>query len=183
MAYQIRWLQPSYQIRISNCIYTKMEIYKGQRSFQMLEKYTKNPKGWNSAHRSGRRKDHFFDALVSGPRESWVWNDWILKPNPAVLGTQTDSLAKKSLTLPDFFPSYGYGNWVSEIVLKIQEGGGPDLLDESPRSGQADRPRSNRSRYPNITPRDFRLQSEISRAIRKSAKLDNRLETPNSGVS
>jgi len=111
-----------------------MEILKGSAlSKYLLEKYTKNPKGWNFTIGPARR-DNFFDALVSGPEESWQLKiDSIFKPNPAVLGTQTDPLAKKSLTLPESFPSYGYRRLDPEIVLKILKEQ-QDNSDESTRS-------------------------------------------------
>jgi hypothetical protein len=101
------------------CFNRKMEILKGTAlSKYLLEKYSKNPKGWNFTI-GPARKDNFFDALVSGPEENWQLKiDSIYKPNPAVLGTQTDPQSKPVIQ-PGFLPSYGYRKLDPEIVLKV----------------------------------------------------------------
>jgi hypothetical protein len=109
-----------------------MEILKGTAlSKYLLNKYAKNPKGWNFTI-GPAKKDNFFDALVSSPEENWQLKiDSIFKPNPAVLGAQTEPLARKLLALPESFPSYGYRKLDPEIVLKIlreQEGNPEESL-------------------------------------------------------
>ena len=50
---------------------TKMELLSGEAlSKYLLEKYSRNPKGWNFTI-APAAKDNFFDALVSGPEEDW----------------------------------------------------------------------------------------------------------------
>ncbi len=97
-----------------------MEILRGTAlSKYLLEKYTKNPKGWNFMI-GPAAKDNFFDALVSGPEENWQLKiDSIFKPTPTLLGAQVDPLAKKPPTAPAMFPSYGYRKLDPEIVLKV----------------------------------------------------------------
>jgi len=110
-----------------------MEILRGTAlSKYLLEKYARNPKGWNFTI-GPAAKDNFFDALVSGPEENWQLKiDSIFKPNPAVLGAQVDSRSKK---LPaSLFPSYGYRKLDPEVVLKVlseqEEGKSDDSLEK-----------------------------------------------------
>ena len=54
---------------------TKMELLSGEAlSKYLLEKYSRNPKGWNFTI-APAAKDNFFDALVSGPEENWQLED------------------------------------------------------------------------------------------------------------
>jgi hypothetical protein len=94
-----------------------MEILKGNSlSKYLLEKYAKNPKGWNFTI-GPAPKDAFFDALVSNPDESWQLKiDSIFRPNPAVLGARVEGATSKH---PGPFPSYGYRKLDPEIVLKV----------------------------------------------------------------
>jgi hypothetical protein len=97
---------------------TKMEILKGTAlSKYLLEKYAKNPKGWNFTI-APASKDSFFDALVSGPEENWQLKiDSIFKPAPVVLGAQVDAATKK--VPAGLLPSYGYRKLDPEIILKV----------------------------------------------------------------
>lgn len=97
-----------------------MEILRGTAlSKYLLEKYSKNPKGWNFTI-GPAAKDNFFDALVSNPEENWQLKiDSIFKPNPVVLGTQVDFETRKSLSVPGFLPSYGYRKLSPELLVKI----------------------------------------------------------------
>ena len=110
-----------------------MEILRGTAlSKYLLEKYSKNPKGWNFTI-GPAAKDNFFDALVSGPEENWQLKiDSIFKPNPAVLGTQVDANSKKPPAA--VFPSYGYRKLDPEVVLKVlreqEEGDYDESLDK-----------------------------------------------------
>lgn len=112
-----------------------MEILSGAAlSKYLLEKYSKNPKGWNFTI-APAAKDNFFDAMVTGPEENWQLKiDSIFKPLPTVLGAKVESLATKSQALPGLFPSYGYRKLEPEIVLKVlkeQEDRDPDEPLES----------------------------------------------------
>ncbi len=106
----------SNRIHIFSVTNNKMEILRGiALSKYLLEKYTRNPKGWNFTI-GPAPKDSFFDALVSGPEENWQLKiDSIFKPNPAVLGAKVEGNQKTSGS----FPSYGYRKLDPEIVLKI----------------------------------------------------------------
>ncbi len=75
-----------------------MEFLEGRiLSKYLLEKYSKNPKGWSfTMFPSSREDSGFFGALVSGPEEVWQLKiDSIFKPNPMMLGAKTDLDAAK----------------------------------------------------------------------------------------
>ena len=73
-----------------------MELLSGEAlSKYLLEKYSRNPKGWNFTI-APAAKDNFFDALVSGPEENWQLKiDSIFKPSPIVLGAKVEDPAEK----------------------------------------------------------------------------------------
>jgi hypothetical protein len=107
-----------------------MEILRGASlSKYLIEKYTKNPKGWNFTI-GPAIKDSFFDALVTGPEESWQLKiDSIFKPNPAMLGAQVEGSVSKATAV---FPDYGYRKLDPEILLNIlQEQDGSDSIESS----------------------------------------------------
>lgn len=109
-----------------------MEILSGTAlSKYLLEKYSKNPKGWNFTI-APAAKDNFYDALITGPEENWQLKiDSIFKPLPTVLGAKVESLTKSSQTPPELFPSYGYRKLDPEIVLKILKEQNPEEPLES----------------------------------------------------
>jgi len=96
-----------------------MEILKGNSlSKYLLEKYAKNPKGWNFTIAPGA-KDNFFDALVSWPEENWQLKiESIFKPAPTILGAQVESSAKQPSSVSSI-PSYGYRKIDPEALLKL----------------------------------------------------------------
>lgn len=102
-----------------------MELLNGNSlSRYLLEKYSKKPQGWNFMI-APSAKDNFFDALVTGPDESWqIKIDSIFKPSPLMLGTKVD-LESKPLP-PNMLP-YGYRKLEPQAVLKILN----DMSDES----------------------------------------------------
>ena len=94
-----------------------MELMRGSALFRhLLEQYSKKPNGWNFTV-APSAKDSFFDALVSGPEESWQLKiDSIFKPTPLVLGTKVEAPTKFSSasTAP-----YGYRRLDPELLLKL----------------------------------------------------------------
>ncbi len=94
-----------------------MEFLSGPAlSKYLLEKYAKNPRGWNFTVAPSSRET-FFDALVSGPEESWQLKiDSIFKAAPLVLGAKIDE-PKKPVSPP--LPSYGYRKLDPAIMMKI----------------------------------------------------------------
>jgi len=103
-----------------------MEIMEGSPlGRRILENYSRNPRGWSfvlSASKSG-----FFDALVSGPSETWMLKiDSIFKPIPVVLGSSVEALSK-----PDSTPfSYGYRTLSPELVFQMLKGEGMESQDQ-----------------------------------------------------
>jgi hypothetical protein len=104
-----------------------MELLSGAKlSRYLLEKYSKNPRGWNFTVSPASGDNNFFDALVSGPDETWKLKiDSIFKPSPIVLGTKVDvnEIDRKKLfpSLPTF-PSYGYRRLDLDVVLRLLHG-------------------------------------------------------------
>ena len=113
-----------------------MELLSGEAlSRYLLEKYSRNPKGWNFTI-APAAKDNFFDALVSGPEENWQLKiDSIFKPSPLVLGTKVEPQKRKSVPR-GIFPSYGYRKLEPEVILKILR---EQTSDESEESGSLDK--------------------------------------------
>ncbi len=100
-----------------------MELLGGQNLRRhLLERYTKNPKGWSFVI-SPSRKYGFYDAFVSGPEGAWMLKiDSIFKPTPMVLGYPSDDTPKLKPAGP--FP-YGYRNLPpAELILKMLGGEG-----------------------------------------------------------
>jgi hypothetical protein len=101
-----------------------MELLSGSKlSRYLLEKYSRNPKGWNFTVSPASGDSNFFDALVSGPDETWRLKiDSIFKPTPIVLGAKVDAnetdRRKLFPTLPTL-PSYGYRKLDLDVVLKL----------------------------------------------------------------
>jgi|SRR5579872_406355 len=96
-----------------------MEILRGSAlSKYLLEKYAKNPKGWNFMI-GPSAKDSFFDALVSSPEENWQLKiESIFKPTPTILGAQIEDPIKQ-LHGAGTIPSYGYRKIDLEVLLKL----------------------------------------------------------------
>jgi len=96
-----------------------MEILRGTAlSKYLLEKYAKNPKGWNFMI-GPSKKDNFFDAMVTWPEENWQLKiESIFKPTPTILGAQVEGPSKNPVSLGSL-PSYGYRKIDPEIVLKM----------------------------------------------------------------
>ncbi len=116
-----------------------MEFMSGSAlSKYLLEKYAKNPKGWNFTV-APSSKESFFDAVVSGPEEAWQLKiDSIFKPAPIVLGAKVDQPPKK-LKSPGFIPSYGYRKLNPEIVIKLLREAVEQEERGAPRSDSLDR--------------------------------------------
>jgi hypothetical protein len=95
-----------------------MEILRGQAlSKYLLEKYAKNPKGWDFTI-APAAKDNFFDALVSWPEENWQLKiESIFKPTPTILGAQVEASEKSKIR--GRIPSYGYRKIEPEVLLKL----------------------------------------------------------------
>lgn len=111
-----------------------MEFMSGSSpSKYLLEKYAKNPRGWNFTV-APAAKECFFDALVSGPEEAWQLKiDSIFKPAPIVLGARVDPPEKKPAA---YLPSYGYRKLDPEMLLKILREASEEK--EGPRTGMLD---------------------------------------------
>ena len=95
-----------------------MEILEGRLlSKQLLERYSKNPRGWNFTI-SPAVKDGFYDALVSSPDESWQLKlDSIFKPAPVMLGAKVEIDYSKIKQIAPV--SYGYRRLDNEALMKI----------------------------------------------------------------
>ena len=102
-----------------------MELLNGKSlSRYLLDKYSKRPKGWNFVI-APSAKDNFFDAIVTGPEESWqIKIDSIFKPSPLMLGTKVEV---ESRPIPPNTLPYGYRKLDPETVLKLLN----DMTDEN----------------------------------------------------
>jgi hypothetical protein len=107
-------------------VYPPMEILEGRiLSKYLLDKYSKNPKGWSfTMFPSSKDEAGFIGAFVSGPEEVWQLKiDSIFKPNPLMIGTKTelDSTKVKRLgAVP-----YGYRKIDAPLLRNLLK-----LLDE-----------------------------------------------------
>jgi len=99
-----------------------MEILEGEALYGvLLERYSKNPRGWSFTI-SPSPRNGFFDARVVSPEESWQLKfDTIFKPSPFVLGAKTDT---KASSHPPPRLSFGF--------RRVDPAEAPYLLDESP---------------------------------------------------
>jgi len=99
-----------------------MEILEGEELYRaLLERYSKNPRGWSFTV-SPSATNGFFDARVGSPEESWHLKlDTIFKPSPFVLGARTDSGISKGPPSPI---SFGFRRF------EVQDA--PQLLEDSP---------------------------------------------------
>jgi hypothetical protein len=113
-----------------------MEFLSGTAlSKYLLERYAKNPRGWNFTV-APSSKETFFDALVTGPEESWQLKiDSIFKAAPLVLGAKVDQPSKK--LPPHALPSYGYRKLDPAIVMKLLREASEE--NERPSSSTLDR--------------------------------------------
>ena len=97
-----------------------MEILEGRvLSKHLLERYSKNPRGWGFTMFPSPKEDTgFFGGLVSGPDEVWQLKvDSIFKPNPMMLGAKVDVDASKVAkfgTLP-----YGYRKLDQKAIISL----------------------------------------------------------------
>ncbi len=110
-----------------------MELLNGKSlSRYLLDKYSKKPKGWNFVI-APSAKDSFYDALITGPEESWqIKMDSIFKPSPLMLGTKVEVDSKP---LPPNMLPYGYRKLDPETVLKLFS----DMTDENHASSNLER--------------------------------------------
>ena len=108
-----------------------MDLLRGTALFNyLLEKYSRNPAGWNFTIGPSPR-DNFFDGIVSGPEESWQLKiDSIFKPAPMVLGARTEM----SPPSPPNMPSYGYRKLEPEALVNLfkqsSEGSPRDAIEK-----------------------------------------------------
>ena len=103
----------------------------------LLERYAKNPRGWNFTV-APAAKESFFDAVVTGPEEAWQLKiDSIFKPAPIVLGAKVDPPEKK-IQASRFTPSYGYRKLEPEMLLKILREAAEEQ-EKEPRTDMLDR--------------------------------------------
>ena len=113
-----------------------MDILEGRiLSKYLLDKYSKNPKGWSfTMFPSSKEDSGFFGALVSGPEEVWQLKiESVFKPNPLMLGAKTDldsAKVKRFGTVP-----YGYRKIDAPLLRQLMK----SLEDESrPEGGRVD---------------------------------------------
>ena|SRR5579875_3653840 len=98
-----------------------MEFLEGRiLSRHILEKYSKNPKGWSfTIFPSSKEDNGFFGALISGPEESWQLKiDSIYKPNPMILGARVPDIGITRLARTGTIP-YGYRRLDKGSILEI----------------------------------------------------------------
>ncbi|MFQ6137128.1 MAG: hypothetical protein ACE5PM_08115 [Candidatus Hydrothermarchaeales archaeon] len=70
---------------------------------KLLQRYNKNPQGWNFLIGKGH-EDRFFDILISHGRETWqIKLDTLYKPNPIGLGAKVGRIEGKILRNPHPF--------------------------------------------------------------------------------
>lgn len=92
-----------------------MELLEGKAlKRRIIEGYSRDPKGWSfvvSPSKSG-----FFDAMVSGPQESWMLKiDSLFKPYPIVIGAPAEPLRRRP---GGPFP-YGYRALPPDLALQV----------------------------------------------------------------
>jgi hypothetical protein len=102
-----------------------LEFLEGRAlSRHLLERYVRDPRGWNFALAPARTHG-FFDGLFTGPEEAWqIKLDTIFKPNPLTLGVKMESRPGKNRNL-DSTP-FGYRKLDPRLameMLKIMETG------------------------------------------------------------
>ncbi len=91
----------------------------------LLERYSKNPRGW-SFTLAPARKYGFFDAIVSSADEAWqIKIDSVYKPSPLMLGASTELDSSK---MNSFSPiPFGYRNLEPAVALGLLKGAdGPE---------------------------------------------------------
>jgi len=106
-----------------------MKLLEGESlKRHLLESYSKDPKGWSFVI-SPSRKYGFYDAIVSGPAETWMLKiDSVFKPVPIVLGSPTENGPKLRPAGP--FP-YGYRNLPPGLILQMLGGEGYPPRDKA----------------------------------------------------
>ena len=93
-----------------------MELLEGERlRRRILEDYSRNPRGWGFT--IAPSNFGFYNALVSGPEESWMVKiDSLFKPSPLMVGSPTDPNPPRTPESP--FP-FGYRRVSPEVMLGI----------------------------------------------------------------
>jgi hypothetical protein len=93
-----------------------MELLEGEiLRRRVLKSYTKNPKGWDFVI-SPSPKSGFYDAVISGPEETWMLKiDSLFKPYPTILGSPTEIISGLKPASP--FP-YGFRRLPREMLLQ-----------------------------------------------------------------
>lgn len=94
-----------------------MEILEGEALAELLlEKYTKNPRGWSFIVAPSRNHG-FFDAIVSNKAQAWEFKmDSLFKPTPLILGAQTEVRQDKLDSLSPV--AYGFRELDPGLMLR-----------------------------------------------------------------
>lgn len=98
-----------------------MEYLEGRvLSKYLLERYSRNPRGWSFTLAPSRRYG-FFDAIVSNPDEAWLLKmDSIFKPTPIMIGARAQVEFGK---MNSFNPiPWGYRKLEPRIALELLRG-------------------------------------------------------------
>ncbi len=97
-----------------------MEFLEGENLRRyLLGRYSRNPRGW-TFDISPSGKHGFYDAIVSGPDETWKLKmDSVFRPLPIVLGSPTE--ANPELKPLGLFP-YGYRELPPRLIPEMLGG-------------------------------------------------------------
>ncbi len=97
-----------------------MEFLEGEDLKRyLLDRYSRNPRGWTFTI-SPSRKHRFYDAIVSGPDETWKLKiDSVFKPLPIVLGYPTEASPELKPLSP---VPYGYRELPPRFILEMLGG-------------------------------------------------------------
>ena len=107
-----------------------MELLEGSvLSRLLLDRYSRNPRGWSFVVSPAQRYG-FFDAFFSSPEEAWHLKlDSVFKPQPLMLGAETDLTGKR---VPENTVPFGYRALKPSLALKLiqtseaaEDSGGP----------------------------------------------------------
>jgi hypothetical protein len=97
-----------------------VELLEGEvLSKHLLNKYSKNPNGWNfTIFPSAKEDNGFFGALIGGPDEVWQLKiDSIFKAKPLMLGAKVEAKSERSTsfgTMP-----YGYRRIDRKVAFEL----------------------------------------------------------------
>lgn len=97
-----------------------VEVLEGRvLSKHLLDRYSKNPKGWSFTLFPPAKEDSgFFGAFVGGPDEVWQLKvDSIFKPNPMMLGAKVD-VDPARVASPGSI-SYGYRRLDQKVAFEL----------------------------------------------------------------